>query len=45
MFKAMADRKAIEKLRDKDYESFIKKQKAEEQKVIEEIVNYKFISK
>jgi len=45
MFKAIADRKAIEKLKDNEYKKFIKEQNAEEQRVIEEIVSYNYVSK
>lgn len=45
MLKAIADRKAIEKLKDNEYGKYVKEQNIEEQKVIEEIVNYKFVSK
>jgi len=45
MLKAITDRKAIEKLKDNEYKKFIKEQNAEEQRVIEEIVSYKYVSK
>lgn len=45
MFKAITDRKAIEKLKDNEYKKFIKEQNAEEQRVIEEIVSYNYVLK